>query len=58
MPAAQKVDCKYLGLIAVRKAVGAKKLKGALRKAMKEVAELGGDSLYVVGQDLDWAEGA
>ena len=54
----QRSNCKYLGLVSVRKALGQNKLKGAFKKAMNEVAELGGNGLYVVAQQLDWAEGA
>jgi hypothetical protein len=54
----QRSTCKFLGLVSVRKSLGPNKLKGALTKAMKEVSKLGGNGLYVVAQQLDWAEGA
>jgi hypothetical protein len=56
-PATRKL-CHYLGLVSVRKAMGSNKSGGALKKAMRAVADLGGNGLYLINQSHNWVDGA
>ena len=56
--AEQKSNCQSLGLINTQHKLGSNKPKSAMNKALNEVVRLGGDSIYIISTNLDWAEGA
>lgn len=53
-----KANCKFLGLITSTKTIGPDKQNNAMKKAYNDVAERGGNALYVISSSIDWAEGA
>ena len=54
----ERKACKYLGLVTAHTSAHADNPGWALRKALSDVAKLGGDSLYIVGQSQDVLNGA
>jgi hypothetical protein len=54
----QRKDCKYLGIVTYRKALGWDKAGGALKHALLKSQEMGGDSLYIVTEHQDPIAGA
>ena len=50
--------CQSLGLVSTEQRVGPNKPSNAMNKALNEVARKGGNGIYVVSSNLDWAEGA
>ena len=55
---AARKSCQYLGLVTVRKAMGPNKAGGALKKALAEVAKMGGNGLFLINQSETWVDGA
>ena len=57
--AAQKErSCQPLGIVSTEQRVGPNKPSNAMNKALNEVARRGGNGIFVVSSNLDWAEGA
>ena len=57
--AAQKERlCQSLGVVSTEQRVGPNKPSNAMNKALNEVARKGGNGIFVVSSNLDWAEGA
>lgn len=56
--AAQKQHCKFLGNITTQQKLGPDKPGNAFKKALNQVNNLGGDSLYVISTSTNWADGA
>lgn len=56
--AEEKSSCKSLGLVTTVTKLGPNKLGRAMKKALTEVAQMGGNGMYVISSNLDWAEGA
>lgn len=54
----ERPRCKYLGLVAVRKALGPNKPGGALKKALLKVQAMGGDGLFLIEQSQSLFDGA
>lgn len=50
--------CQSLGIVSTEQRVGPNKPGNAMNKAINEVARRGGNGLYIVSNNLDWAEGA
>ena len=50
--------CQSLGVVSVEQRVGPNKPSNAMNKAINEVARKGGNGLFVVSSNVDWAEGA
>lgn len=56
--AAQKDRCQPIKLITATQKLGPNKPGNALKSALNETAEAGGNGLYVVSSLNDWADGA
>ncbi|MEO5795554.1 MAG: hypothetical protein ABIP34_11680 [Rhodoferax sp.] len=57
--AAQKERlCQSLGVIGTEQRLGPNKPSNAMHKALNEVASKGGNGIFVISSNLDWAEGA
>lgn len=56
--AGQKERCHSLGIVSTEQRVGSNKPSNAMNKALNEVARKGGNGIYVLSSNLDWAEGA
>lgn len=56
--AEQKAQCQPLGVISTEQRLGPNKPGNAMNKALNAVAERGGNGIYVVSSNVDWAEGA
>lgn len=54
----QKTNCHSLGIVNSQHKLGENKPQSAMNKALNQVSQLGGDSIYIVSTNLDWAEGA
>lgn len=50
--------CQSLGVVSTEQRVGPNKPSNAMNKALNEVARKGGNGIYVVSSNTDWAEGA
>lgn len=50
--------CQSLGLVNTEQRVGPNKPSNAMNKALNEVARKGGNGIYIVASNIDWAEGA
>jgi len=50
--------CQSLGVVSTEQRVGPNKPSNAMNKAINEVARRGGNGIFVVSSNLDWAEGA
>jgi hypothetical protein len=53
-----KHGCTYLRLVTVRASLGPDKPGQALKKALNETGETGGDSFFVINNSQDWVDGA
>lgn len=51
-------SCQSLGIVSTEQRVGPNKPSNAMNKAINEVARKGGNGVFVVSSNLDWAEGA
>lgn len=51
-------SCQFLGIISTEQRIGLNKPKNAMNKALNEVAQKGGNGIFIVSTNLDWAEGA
>lgn len=51
-------ECKSLGVVNTEQRVGPNKPGNAMNKALNEVAARGGNGIYVISNNIDWAEGA
>lgn len=56
--ALEKPDCQFVKLVTVRAPLGPDKTGQALKKALNETAEAGGDSFYPVNINQDLFDGA
>lgn len=57
--AAQKERlCQSLGIVSTEQRAGPNKPSNAMNKALNEVARKGGNGIFLVSSNLDWAEGA
>jgi len=54
----QKAQCQSLGVISTEQRIGPNKPGNAMNKALNTVAHRGGNGLYVISSNVDWAEGA
>lgn len=54
----ERKACKYLSLVTAHTSSHTDNAGYALKKALAQVAKLGGDSFYMVGQSQDWLNGA
>jgi hypothetical protein len=54
----QKGTCSSLGIISTEQRTGPNKAGNAMNKALNETYRRGGNGLYIVSSNLDWAEGA
>jgi len=50
--------CQSLGIVSTEQRVGPNKPGNAMNKAINEVARRGGNGIFVLSNNLDWAEGA
>ena len=50
--------CQSLGVVSTEQRVGPNKPSNAMNKALNEVARKGGNGVFIVSSNLDWAEGA
>lgn len=50
--------CQPLGIVSAEQRVGPNKPGNAMNKALNEVARRGGNGVFVVSSNVDWAEGA
>lgn len=50
--------CQPIKIVTVQKKLGPDKAGSAMHKAMNEVASVGGNGIFMVSSNLDWAEGA
>jgi hypothetical protein len=50
--------CKSLGIVSTEQRVGPNKPSNAMNKALNAVAKRGGNGIFIVSSNLDWAEGA
>jgi len=50
--------CQSLGIVSTEQRVGPNKPNNAMNKAINEVARKGGNGIFIVSSNLDWAEGA
>ncbi len=50
--------CQSLGVVSTEQRVGPNKMGNAINKAINEVAHMGGNGIFVVSSNVDWAEGA
>lgn len=50
--------CQSLGIVSTEQRLGPNKQGNAMNKAINEVARKGGNGIFVIGTNLDWAEGA
>ncbi|WP_413790917.1 MULTISPECIES: hypothetical protein [unclassified Pseudomonas] len=50
--------CQSLGVVSTEQRVGPNKPSNAMNKAINEVARKGGNGIFIVSSNLDWAEGA
>ena len=48
--------CQSLGVVSTEQRVGPNKPRNAMNKAINEVARKGGNGIFVVSSNLDWAE--
>ena len=51
-------SCQSLGVVSTEQRVGPNKPSNAMNKALNAVARKGGNGIFVVSTNLDWAEGA
>jgi hypothetical protein len=56
--AGQKERCQSLGIVSTEQRVGPNKPSNAMNKALNEVARKGGNGIFVLSSNIDWAEGA
>lgn len=56
--AQEKAGCQFVKLVTVRASLGPDKTGQALKKALNETANAGGDSFYPVNINQDWFDGA
>jgi hypothetical protein len=50
--------CQPLGVVSTEQRIGPNKPSNAMNKAINEIARKGGNGIYIVSNNLDWAEGA
>lgn len=50
--------CQSLGIVSTEHRIGPNKPSSAMNKALNEVARRGGNGIYILASNLDWAEGA
>ena len=50
--------CQSLGVVSTEQRVGPNKPSNAMNKAINEVARKGGNGIFVMSSNVDWAEGA
>lgn len=50
--------CQSLGVVSTEQRVGPNKPSNAMNKAINEVARKGGNGIFFVSSNVDWAEGA
>ncbi|MCS3467922.1 hypothetical protein M2401_001647 [Pseudomonas sp. JUb42] len=50
--------CQSLGVVSTEQRIGPNKPSNAMNKAINEVARKGGNGIFIVSSNLDWAEGA
>jgi hypothetical protein len=50
--------CQSLGIVSTEQRLGPNKPSNAMNKALNEVAHKGGNGIFIVSSNLDWAEGA
>ncbi len=50
--------CKSLGIVSAEQRVGPNKPSNAMNKALNAVANKGGNGIFIVSSNVDWAEGA
>ncbi len=50
--------CESLGVVSTEQRVGPNKPSNAMNKALNEVAKKGGNGIFILSNNLDWAEGA
>lgn len=50
--------CQSLGVVSTEQRVGPNKPSNAMNKAINDVAHKGGNGIFIVSSNLDWAEGA
>lgn len=50
--------CQSLGVVSTEQRAGPNKPSNAMNKAINEVARKGGNGIFIVSSNLDWAEGA
>jgi hypothetical protein len=50
--------CQSLGIVSAEQRVGPNKPSNAMNKAINEVYRKGGNGIYIISSNLDWAEGA
>jgi hypothetical protein len=51
-------SCQSLGVVSTEQRVGPNKPSNAMNKALNEVARKGGNGIFVISNNLNWAEGA
>lgn len=51
-------SCHSLGIVGTEQRLGPNKPSNAMKKAINQVAQMGGNGIFVVSNSLDWAEGA
>jgi hypothetical protein len=51
-------NCESLGVVSTEQRVGSNKPSNAMNKALNEVAKKGGNGIFILSNNLDWAEGA
>ena len=51
-------SCVSLGLISTEQRVGPNKPSNAMNKALNEVVRKGGNGIFFISNNVDWAEGA
>lgn len=51
-------NCESLGVVSTEQRVGPNKPSNAMNKALNEVAKKGGNGIFILSNNLDWAEGA
>jgi hypothetical protein len=57
--AAQKErSCQSLGVVSTEQRVGPNKPSNAMNKALNEVVRRGGNGIFIISSNVDWAEGA
>jgi hypothetical protein len=50
--------CQSLGIVSTEQRLGPNKPRNAMTKALNEVAQKGGNGIFIMSNGLDWAEGA